>query len=472
MNVFNQRVRAVLRREYLQRVKNKWFIVTTLLIPALMIGGMLLTVWLAERTPTESQTLQVGVVDRTALGLAGRLQGTFRGEGSDASQVTLPGQGGQMPRAPAVALAVDARATVEMAVAEIPPDVGLTELGDLLADTPFDVLLYLPPDLAPPLQAVVPDTGAASVPPSPELRIVARQSVSSAHERVIGAAVQEAVVAALLEQSGARALQASQVLAAADLRPEVLRTDREGARSQEAMTGLAIAFGMALYFMLLVYGSMIVRGVIEEKTSDVVEVLISSLRPWEMMLGKILGVGAVGLTQVAIWGLVMAGLVIYGLTAAGPALAEAGIELRMLSTSLLPILLAFLAFFLLGYLLYASLFAAAGALASGDQDAQQVSLPITIFIVAAIFLLLPMIETPDATWAILVSQIPLFSPILMVARVTGGMAGTAEIVSALLLLLLGVAAAVWLAGRVYRVGILMKGKRPNLPELVRWVRYG
>lgn len=463
MKVLNQRVRAVLRREYLQRVRNKWFLITTLLIPALLIGGIGLSVWLAERIPTETTTLRVGVVDRSGLELSGRLLGSF---GSEGPSDPMPGATGM----PGQGLPVRARARVEMAPAEVAPGQAPADLGSLLSAAPFDVFLHLPPGM----ELNLTSAAGTGVPADTagEIRIVSRASVSSAHLRVIQAAVREAVIASLLERAGTVELSPRELLSAASLQPEVVRTDQAGARSQELLQGLGLALGGVLYFMLLVYGSMIVRGVIEEKSSDIVEVLISSLRPWEMMLGKILGVGAVGLTQVAIWAVVVGGIAAYGLTAGSAALAAAGIELDMLSLSLLPALLAFLGFFLLGYLLYSCLFAAAGALSGGEQDAQQVSMPITIFIIAAVFLLIPVMESPDATWAILVSQVPLFSPILMVGRVSAGMASPLETVSALLVLLLGVAGSVWLAGRIYRVGILMKGKRPSLPELARWVRYG
>ncbi len=487
MNVFNQRVRAVLRREYLQRVRNKWFLITTLLIPTLMIAGIGLTVWLTERTPTETELLRVGVVDRTGLGLAGHLTGRI---GTDLEPPGSTARGTGSP--PIGALGVRARAPVELSPAGVAPGLGPDDLGELLPRSPYDVFLYLPSDLslstAPPGDPVVPpgDT-AARGPPTPtsggsppgggreegsRVRIISRSSVGAAHRRVIEAAVQKAAVLALLDRGSASSVNSDELLAASRLDADVLRADRTGAGSQEMLMGLGFGLGGLLYFMLLVYGSMIVRGVIEEKSSDIVEVLISSLRPWEMMLGKILGVGAVGLTQVAIWGVVIVGLVLYGLTAAAPALAQAGIELRLISVSLLPTLLAFLGFFLLGYLLYASLFAAVGALAGSEQDAQQVSLPVTILIIAAFLLLIPVMGAPEATWSIIVSQVPLFSPILMVARVSAGMAGAAETAVALLLLLLAVAGVVWLAGRIYRVGILMKGKRPSLRELVRWIRYG
>ena len=228
---------------------------------------------------------------------------------------------------------------------------------------------------------------------------------------------------------------------------------------------------MLLYLMFLVYGQMIARGVVEEKTSDIVEILVSSVRPWEMMLGKIVGVGAVGLTQVAIWGLVLGGASLYGLAGAAATLAELGIDFTGLEFPW-GLAIAGLVYFLLGYLLYAAVFAAAGAMVGSEQDIQQVLMPAILPIVVPIILMPAVLETPDAAWVVTVSLVPLFSPILMPVRTAMGGLAVWENPAAIALLLVTILGMAWVAGRIYRVGILMKGKRPNLPELLRWVRYG
>lgn len=485
MTPFNQRVAAVCRREYLQRVKNKWFIVTTLMIPALLLGIWGLMAWVEGRPPTTEKALRVGIVDHSGAGLDRRLTGVFtreyeplipgrRGTGIGVGAGGRAGDSAAELPAPLADAAkrIGARAPVEMQPADVPAGAGQEELAGSLRASGFDAYLYLPEGV---LEA--PDhTLPASVREAQGARILALEGVNDAHRRVIRSATRRAVVAARLQRAGVNEAEAEVLLRASRLQTEIVRVDQQEADSQVAMEAAGGILGGILYFMLLIYGQMIVRGVMEEKSSDIVEVLLSSLRPWEMMLGKIVGVGAVGLTQVGIWALLIGGIVTYATLASAPMLAEtlaqSGVDLGELALTLLPVFGLFLLFFLLGYLLYSSLFAAAGALAGSETDAQQVTLPLTLPIVAGFFLMIFTYDAPDAVWTLVGAQIPLFSPMVMVARYAGGYAGTAEVVLSLVLLALGVVAAVWLAGRVYRVGILMKGKRPNLPELVRWVRYG
>ncbi len=172
---------------------------------------------------------------------------------------------------------------------------------------------------------------------------------------------------------------------------------------------------------------------------------MSSVRPWEMMLGKMFGVGAVGLTQIAIWAAIGALLSLYGL----PGLA-----------------------FILGYLLYAGLFLAAGASLGNEQDAQQVVTPLVVIIVVGFILVIGIIESPDSRWAVIGSLVPLFSPMIVPARLAISHVPAIELAGSVSLLVLGMLGSAWLAGRIYRVAILMSGKRASLPEMVRWIRHG
>ena len=235
---------------------------------------------------------------------------------------------------------------------------------------------------------------------------------------------------------------------------------------------LGFGFALTLYMMFIVYGQMIARGVLEEKTSDIVEIMVSSVRPREMMMGKILGVGAVGLTQVAIWGVLIAGFSLYGIAGAAPALAEMGIDLSEFEFPWFLTMMA-LIYFVLGYLFYAGMFASAGAMLGNDQDVQQVMLPVILPIVIPIMgCCRPWSSRPMPPGAVILSLIPYFSPILMTVRIAVGHAATWQVVLSVVLLVVSVGIVARVAGRIYRLGILMKGKRPNLPELIRWVRYG
>lgn len=243
----------------------------------------------------------------------------------------------------------------------------------------------------------------------------------------------------------------------------------------EREAGVVIGFGGAflLYFVLMLYGTMVLRSVQEEKSNRIVEVLISSVRPWELMLGKILGVGAVGLTQLLTW-LVLGGtLLILALPALLARLPEAPLPLEV--GAFLPgtgLVALFLACFLSGYFLYAALFAVVGALCSSEEEAQQLQLPVVLVVLIPFLFLFPAMEDPDALWAVLLTLVPWFTPVLLFARAAVGTIPVWEGGLALALVAGALVLTARVAGVVYRVGILREGKRPRLAEIWRWVREG
>ena len=242
----------------------------------------------------------------------------------------------------------------------------------------------------------------------------------------------------------------------------------DGEREAGTVAGFVGAF--MLYMVILLYGVQVMRAVLEEKTTRIVEIIISTVKPWQLMLGKILGVGAVGLTQLAIWMLCLLLLATVGL----PYLVVARPELLEVKEllDLLPIgggIVLFLAFFVTGYFLYSSLYAAVAAMCSSDEEAQQSQLPVTMLLIVPMMFLAPTMEDPNGPLATWLSFVPFFSPVLMFPRYIGG-APLWQVGLSLVLVALTVVAVAWVAGRIYRVGILMQGKRPTLPELMRWVR--
>jgi ABC-2 type transport system permease protein len=249
--------------------------------------------------------------------------------------------------------------------------------------------------------------------------------------------------------------------------------------------GLGYAMGFIIYIAMFVYGAMVMRGVIEEKTNRIVEIVASSARPFQLMMGKVLGIGAVGLTQFVLWvvlalvgmvalGSVLAGMIdpaaLAGADAAG--MSDLPIDPSMLTLANVPLDLVvyFLLFFLGGYLLYGSLFAAVGSAVEQESDAQSLQLPIMIpVILPAVFL--PFIaDNPDAPISVALSLVPFFSPILMVVRAAATDVPFWQMASALVLLTLGFLGTIWVASRIYRVGILMYGKKATFRDLARWVR--
>jgi ABC-2 type transport system permease protein len=253
--------------------------------------------------------------------------------------------------------------------------------------------------------------------------------------------------------------------------------------------------GLIIYVILLVYGSMVMRSVVEEKTSRIVEVMISSVKPFQLMLGKMIGVGLVGLTQLAAW--VGLTLIVQGILAAvlGAKMAEQAKVMQQIPVQQIPqgmngmamlqnldgildsiasqnwllIIPLFLFYFMGGYFLYASMFAAAGS-ASGDDvsDSQALTMPITIPVILAIYIMFAVIQNPNSSLAKWSSQVPLFSPIVMPARLPFGPAWW-EIALSVTILAASSLGAVWLSGRIYRVGILLYGKRASFSDIARWI---
>lgn len=279
-----------------------------------------------------------------------------------------------------------------------------------------------------------------------------------------------------------------------------LTTYRNGDNEQSEATSSAassfagIALGFVLYFFLIIYGSIVMQSIIEEKNSRILEVLVSTVRPFDMMMGKILGVASVALTQIAIWGvllIVISAAVIPAVipqdVLAGVEAVQAGADVATLTADIDPeaitalasimdtgyiseLVVLLLLFMMGGFLLYAAMYAAIGASVDQVQDAQQLTTPVTIPIIFSFIILTMIMNDPNNPLVVWCSIIPFTSPIVMIGRIPSGIP-TWEIVTSLILLYATFIVMVWLAGKIYRVGIFMHGKKPSLKELYRWLRY-
>lgn len=422
-----RRIWAILRREYLLRVKNKWFLITTFGFPLLIIGVAFLPGLLMM--DGEGEPVRIGIVDRVGIG-----------------DVGLP------------ALLLDQDSSFLARPAPVPPGSRRDELAGSLRASEFEAYVVLDSTFL---------RGG-------QVTVLTRSDMAADTRRALREGIRQAAVRAHVRTAGIGPSEAEAIYRSSRLGLSVARVDAEEARSRELYGAIALFFTFLLYMLFIVYGQMIMRGVLEEKTSEIAEVLVSSVRPWELMLGKILGIGSMGLTQIAIWAAALAIAAGYGLAASAPALAEAGIDVSALSVPVVSLGLAFLIFFILGYFLYASMFAAVGAIVGEEGEIQQVAFFPMLFIIVPFVLAFAAIEagTLDSGWMVGSSLFPFFTPILMLVRITMGTTATWEVALSLVLLVLTTLAVAWLAGRIYRVGILMTGKRPTLPELLRWIRHG
>lgn len=269
------------------------------------------------------------------------------------------------------------------------------------------------------------------------------------------------------------------------VRSVTVTEDGDAADGALLATVIGFAVGFAIYVLMFLYGQLVMRGVIEEKQNRIVEVIASSVRPFELLMGKVLGIGAVGLTQVVAWMVLGAGvLAVLGpalaLFAGGPApppgaaaggAAELPFDIGAIGALLTPgFLLVLVLCFLGGYLFYAALFAAVGSAVEQESDAQSLMLPLTLPIIVPILFLQPMLDQPDSTLSVVLSILPPFSTILLPVRAIATDIPVWQTALALALLAVAFLGAIWVAARVYRVGILMYGKKATFGDLWRWVR--
>jgi ABC-2 type transport system permease protein len=436
---------AIIRREFMERVRTKWFLIGTLIGPLFMAAITVLPAWMAIRSRANSNSSNVVIVDATGVGLGDRVARALRDTTAGASAgpvvVIVPASG---------VAAAESTATAAVVRKE--------RRGYLVLDS-----------------ATVRGTDA---------RYAGRNASSIADVDRIREAVRRQVTTFRLEREGGLSAERAAELTSGRLRMSTERISdqgRGGSGSGGLIFGLVVAF--LLYILLILYGQNVLRGVMEEKTTRVAEVVVSSVRPEILMGGKILGSGAVALVQVLAWaagamylGQFTAPLLRRASQGSGGAGAAAASGAASAAFSMPDITLgamaAYLLFFLLGYFLYSAMFAAVGAMVNSEQEAQQAAFPVMMPLIASAVFIQVIMTNPDTTLARVLSWIPLTAPILMPLRMGLVSVPPLEIIAVLVGLAATCLGAVWLAARIYRVGLLMYGKRPTLPELARWVRHG
>jgi ABC-2 type transport system permease protein len=403
------------RREYLERLRSRAFLVATVLGPLVMAALILGPALLATR-PT-GKPLRVAVLDGGS-GLRDALATSL-------TTKKVAGLPRFEPRALPPAAGTDALEAARQAVLR----------GDL------DGFVYLPPDC---LERSVAEYHGRYVSNAVDLGMV-------------DAAVEEAFLQRRLSGHGLGPEQVRGLTRKPDLKT-VRLTARGGGEDGKAGVVLAVVLMMMLYTAVAMWGAAIMNGVIEEKSNRVVEVLVSSVPSTALFTAKLLGVGAVGLTQFAVWVLSLGIIGTYATT-----------SVPLLSDASVPLLAGAAGFFVLGYFLYGALYAALGAAVNTPQEAQALAFPVMSPLVAAVAFFPAVMGRPDGPLAVALTLVPFFAPLLMFLRVALLPPPAWQVALSVALTVAAIAGVTWAAARIYRVGILMYGKRPTLPEMLKWV---
>lgn len=441
----NPKLRAVIQREYLQQVRSKAFWISTFLIPALGLALIFLQVVLARTMVSKGKIAVVDLTGRLYAPLVAEHQA--RGDGDEE-----PGKKGEKPSEPGKGGSRRLTTRMEFQKVDATPE-GLpavrTRLNEEVQKERIKAYIVL--------DGKTMETGFAEWrAQSVKSDLVMRETIANLLSR--------AVTKERLKDRGVDPALYDQARLRVDLEPHEAK-EVETETSRDAGFNLAVSgiFFFLIYISIFVYGAFIMRGVLEEKNNRIVEVLVSSVRPTDLMLGKILGIGLVGLTQYAVWGVLSVALTM-----------PAFVGLLGVSDGLPPIpgltIAAFVVFFLLGYFLYASLYAAFAAPFNTEQEAQQfVMIPGMMLILASTTWFFAF-NQPNGPLAVALSFFPFTSPLLMFMRISVQPPPLWQVGLSIAILVLSIWGVAWFAGRVYRVGILMYGKKPTLPEIFRWVR--
>jgi len=419
---------AVIKREYMERVRTKWFIISTVFGPILLTALMVLPAMMTVKNMREAKLSWMEILDVTGTDLGTMIAARLTGPMADSGVITV--------RPVALSALADAE---EEALARVQSK---------------DIAGYL-----------VLDSGTVA---GRTARYAGRNASSTGEMDGIESAIRAVVLNERLEREGLDPVRIQQLTQTRVQLATERITDkgRGGSGTGSQILGFAVAF--LLYMMLILYGQNILRSVLEEKTTRVAEVIVASVKPDTLLAGKVFGVAAVSLTQQLVW--IASGVLLWKFRA--PLLAKAGagamppIPFPEVSVGVLAL---FLAFFLFGFLFYAALFAAAGATVNSDQDAQQAAQPVTLLLIASIIFVQPIMMAPSNTMAQVMSWLPFSAPIIMPLRMSVVPISALELTLVLAGLFVSCLAAIWFASRIYRVGLLMYGKRPTLRELGRWV---
>ncbi|HEX9255523.1 MAG TPA: ABC transporter permease, partial [Candidatus Angelobacter sp.] len=416
----------IAKREYLERVRTRAFVIMTFLIPGLMIGVSVVPTMLANRGSNETKHMVVVAADRdTAEQIRSRIEQdedkASQHEGKSETTRKLP----------------PAHYTVE--VSTNATDAERASLTEKVKSKQLDAFLWAtPPAIA-----------------DKKLDFVTFDVSNLIDNEELGQIVSDALRRHALKNKG---MKDDDIDAALELvSVQAISPLGKGAPNPKTMFLGTLGFVMVMYMTVLLYGINVMRSILEEKTSRIMEVMLSTASARDMMAGKILGVGAVGLTQVGIW------VAVAGVMSAGTIIAAASQIKGLINPSLL---IYFGVYFLLGYVLYSTLCAAVGSMVNSEQEAQQMQFLVMMPMILAVVFIANIFQHPNSPIAVFGSLFPFTSPLVMFSRISmqQGQVPPWQIALSIALMIATIYGMIWLCGRIYRVGILMYGKKPNLPE--------
>jgi ABC-2 type transport system permease protein len=426
---------TIVKREYMERVRSRSFLVTTILIPALFAGMMFVPAKIASM---RSKPKHIAVVTSTEQ-LAGFVQKSLT--------TPLLSTDDDQPQTRRKPSSDEAQYTVDTSTDT--SDANREQLRQKVQSGAIDAFIWMPDsDLA-----------------QKKVTLVGKQVGDFMEKGTLRVRLTRAIAQNELTARGFTPEQADSVFKYVKIDSIKVEAGAETKSNESLIIGTTLVLVMLLYGTLLFYGITVMRAVVEEKTSRVMEVLLSSVSAKELMAGKIIGVGSVGLTQVLIW-IITVGL--YG----GPTLAAMMSVTGGNTFHLDPrMLISFAIFFLLGYALYSTLYAAVGASINTEQEGQQLQMIFAMPLIIAVAVMFPTIQNPNSTLSAVASMIPFTAPIIMYIRFALGAAPLWQVAVSIVIMVVTIYLILALCSRIYRVGILMYGKRPTLPELVKWLKY-
>jgi ABC-2 type transport system permease protein len=440
---------VVIKREYLERVRSKWFIFTTIFGPVFFAAVTILPSYMTQKGLKNAQVSSIRILDATGTGLGHRVADRLSKQ-QEPRERAAPGSGKNFGNLAA-----------PQPIPSVVEDVNPPKLAMAESLATRDVINKVNPGY------LVLDSATLT---KYTARYAGRNAAAIGDMELMETAIRQSIIASRLEGAGIKPERIDS-LTSVKVDLTSARLDERGRGDSGIVTfifGAIVAF--MLYMMIMLYGQNVMRSVLEEKMTRVAEVIMASVKPDILLAGKILGVGAVGLTQQIVWVGSAAAFITYG---AVMAKAMGVSQMQNMSFPTVPplLLLSLVLFFILGYVLYSAMFAAVGAMVGSQEEVQQAAQPVVLLMISSIIFFHPILLNPTGKLAVVMSIIPFTAPVIMPVRMTTIQVPPLELAASLLSLAVTCLITIWAAARIYRIGLLMTGKRPNLKELTRWIKY-